>query len=190
MTITPNSAVTRRSLLGAFAGVSMISAAPVYAGTFGYVKGAGNIRRFHLHNDRTGETIDTLYWIDGQYIRPAMKEINKFMRDWRTGSVANMDPKLIDVIASTHNRLHTSEPFTLLSGYRTSRTNNMLRRKSGGVASKSYHVRAQASDLKLKSRSVSSIARAAMAGRGGGVGKYHRSGFVHVDSGPIRTWNG
>lgn len=190
MTTHNKSAVSRRSLLGAFAGISMVSAAPLYAGTFGYVKGAGNIRRIHLHNDRTGETLDTIYWIDGQYIRPAMKELNYFMRDWREGSVANMDRGLIDVIASTHNRLRTSEPFTLLSGYRTSRTNNMLRRNSRGVASKSYHVRAQASDLKLKSRSVTSIARAAVAGRGGGVGKYARSGFVHVDSGPIRTWNG
>ncbi len=189
MTDQNSSAVSRRSLLGAFAGITMVSAAPTYAGTFGYVKGAGNIRRIHLRSDRTGETVDTIYWIDGQYINPALKEINYFMRDWRENSVATMDKGLINVIAATHARLRTSEPFTLLSGYRTSRTNNMLRRRSRGVASKSYHVRAQASDVRLKSRSVSSIARAAVAGRNGGVGKYHRSGFVHVDSGPIRTWS-
>lgn len=182
--------LTRRGLLGAFAGITMISAAPVYSSTFGYVKGAGNIRRINLRNDRTGESMDSIYWIDGQYINPALDEINYFMRDWRQNAVAKIDRRTIDVMAATHARLRTSEPLTLLSGYRTSKTNNMLRSRSGGVAKKSYHVRAQAADIRLKSRSVSAIASAARAGRMGGVGTYHRSGFVHVDSGPIRTWRG
>lgn len=182
--------LTRRGLIGAFAGISMVSAAPVYSKTFGYVKGAGNIRRVNLTSHRTGETIDTIYWIDGQYIQPALDEINYFMRDWRQNSVARIDKRTIDMIAATHTRLRTSEPVTLLSGYRTPQTNNMLRRRSGGVAKKSYHVRAKAADIRLKSRSVSAIAQAATASRSGGVGRYHRSGFVHVDSGPVRSWRG
>lgn len=182
--------LSRRGLLGAFAGITAISAAPVYSRTFGYVKGAGNIRRLSVRSGRTGETVDSIYWIDGQYIRPALEEINYFMRDWRQDAVAKIDRRTIDVMAAAHARLDTSEPWTLLSGYRTAATNNMLRRKGRGVAKKSYHLKAQAADLRLKSRSVGTIARAAMASRTGGVGSYYRSSFVHVDSGPIRTWRG
>lgn len=185
-----DSKIDRRALLGAFAGIATVTAAPVYSKTFGYVKGAGNIRRLHVRSNRTGETVDTIYWIDGQYIRPVMKEINYFMRDWRENAVANIDPRTIDVMAATLARLRTSEPLTVLSGYRTSRTNNMLRSRGRGVAKKSFHTKAQAADIKLRSRSVSNIAKAALASRSGGVGRYYKSAFVHVDSGPIRTWNG
>ena len=184
------SEMTRRGLLGAFAGVGIISAAPVYSKTFGYVRGAGNIRRLKIRSGRTGEMVDTIYWVDGQYIRPALEEINYFMRDWRQDAVAKIDRRTIDIMAASHARLDTDEPLSLLSGYRTSRTNNMLRSRSRGVAKKSYHVRAQAADLRVKSRSISQLARAAVASRSGGVGTYRRSNFVHVDSGPTRTWRG
>jgi uncharacterized protein YcbK (DUF882 family) len=178
----------RRAVLGAFAGIATITAAPAYAGVFGYLKGAGNIRSIHMRSSRTGETVDTIYWIDGKYINPALKEINWFMRDWRENKGTKMDRRTIDVIAATHSRLNTSEPVYMLSGYRSARTNAMLRSKSRRVAKDSYHVKGMATDIRIKSRSVSQIAKAAIAGRTGGVGKYYRSNFVHVDSGPIRTW--
>ncbi|MCP5074033.1 MAG: DUF882 domain-containing protein [Rhodobacteraceae bacterium] len=179
---------TRRAVLGAFAGIAMIQAAPVYSGVFGYNKGAGNIRRVSLRSGRTGESIDTIYWIEGQYIKPALEEINYFMRDWRENAVTTMDRRNIDLVAAAHNLLDTDEPFHMLSGYRTQRTNNLLRSRSRRVAKKSYHVRAMAADLRLGSRSVGQIAQAGLACRSGGVGKYYRSNFVHLDCGPIRTW--
>lgn len=178
---------TRRALLGAFAS-TMITAAPAMAGVFNYNKGAGNIRRVHLRSGRTGEAVDIIYWIEGEYIRPALDEINYFMRDWRENAVVNMDRRNVDLIAATRNLLETDEPFQMLSGYRTARTNAMLRSRSRRVAKKSYHVRAMAADVRLNSRSVAQIARAGLSCRAGGVGKYYRSNFVHMDSGPIRTW--
>jgi len=186
--MTTNSNPNRRALLGAFAGIATVTAAPAYAGVFGYLKGAGNIRTIHMRSARTGETVDTIYWVDGKYINPALKEINWFMRDWRENKAIKMDRRTIDVIAAAHSRLNTSDPVYMLSGYRSSRTNNMLRSKSRAVAKDSYHVKGMATDIRVKSRSVSQIARAALASRTGGVGKYYRSNFVHVDSGPIRTW--
>lgn len=190
MTFEVSGNTTRRAVLGAFAfaGVSMIPAAPVYAGVFGILKGAGNVRRVRLRSGRTGESVDTIYWIDGQYIKPALKEINHFMRDWRENASINMDRRNIDIIAAAHHLLDTDEPFTMLSGYRSPRTNAMLRRKSRRVAKKSYHIKGMAADLRLQSRSVNQIARAGTACRSGGVGKYHRSNFVHMDCGPVRTW--
>ena len=91
-------------------------------------------------------------------------------------------------MAAAHNLLETDEPYNLLSGYRTSRTNAYLRSKSRRVAKDSYHMKGKAADLRLSSRSVENIARAASSIKMGGVGRYYRSNFVHVDSGPIRTW--
>ena len=188
MTLIKPDQTNRRALLGAFAGIATVAAAPVYSKTFGYVRGAGNIRRIHLRNTRTGEALDSIYWIEGRYIKQVMKEINWFMRDWRENSAIKMSPELIDVIASTHARLDTSDPCYALSAYRSPRTNAMLRSRSRRVAKDSYHTKGMACDIRIKSRSVKHVAAAAQAAQIGGVGKYYRSNFVHVDSGPIRTW--
>jgi uncharacterized protein YcbK (DUF882 family) len=76
----------------------------------------------------------------------------------------------------------------LLSGYRSPQTNAALRARSRGVARNSLHMKGQAADLRLKTRSVSQVARAAEACASGGVGRYSRSNFVHMDCGPLRTW--
>ncbi|MCO4824459.1 MAG: DUF882 domain-containing protein [Amylibacter sp.] len=188
MTGKINENLSRRKLLGAFAGVAMLSATPYYANAAGYLKGAGNIRKVNLRNQRTGEALNTIYWVEGQYIKPALEEINYFMRDWRQNATRNMDRRNVDLMAATLNLLDTDEPFLVLSGYRTSRTNNMLRSKSRNVAKQSYHVKGMAADLRLGSRSVKQIARAGVSCRSGGVGKYYRSNFVHLDCGPVRSW--
>ena len=90
--------------------------------------------------------------------------------------------------SGVYNLVDTSEPLEIVSGYRSPKTNAMLRSRSRGVARNSYHTRGKAVDMTLKSRSVSQMARAALSLRAGGVGKYSRSKFVHVDSGPIRDW--
>jgi len=93
-------------------------------------------------------------------------------------------------MAAAHNLMDISEPYLLLSGYRSPKTNAMLRSRSRGVAKNSLHMKGQAADLRLSSRSVGQIARAAAACNGGGVGKYSGSNFVHMDCGPVRTWGG
>ena len=76
----------------------------------------------------------------------------------------------------------------LISGYRSPGTNAMLRSRSSGVAKNSRHLVGEAADLRLNSRSVNQMARAAQACKGGGVGRYSGSNFVHMDCGPVRTW--
>ena len=181
--------ISRRALLGAFAATSVV-AAPVTANAFGFLRGAGDIRKIAMYNGRTGESIDMVYWIDGDYVRPALEEINFFMRDWRSDEVHVIDPRTIDVMAAAHNLVDASEPYTLLSGYRSPATNAMLRSNSRGVARNSLHMQGEAADLRLSSRTVSQIARAAAACEAGGVGRYSGSNFVHMDCGPVRTWGG
>jgi uncharacterized protein YcbK (DUF882 family) len=112
------------------------------------------------------------------------------MRDWRTDDIKKMDPRNFDVMAAAHRLMDTDEPYMLLSGYRSPATNAMLRSHSKGVARNSLHMKGQAADLRLKSRSVGQMARAAKACAAGGVGTYPRSDFVHMDCGPLRTWGG
>lgn len=181
--------MTRRGLLGAFA-ATMVIAAPTLSNAFGVLKGAGDIRRVRMYSGRTGESMDTIYWIEGEYIPEVLKEINHFMRDWRSDETIKIDPRNVDIMAAAHRLMDVSEPYMLLSGYRSPATNAMLRSKSSGVARNSLHMKGQAADLRLKSRSVGQMAKAAQTCASGGVGRYSRSNFVHMDCGPVRTWGG
>lgn len=182
-------AVSRRGLLGIFAAATVV-AAPTYSNAFGLLRGAGDVRRIRMYSGRTGESIDTIYWIEGEYIKEALKEVTYFMRDWRTDDVKTIDPRTIDIAAASHRLMEVNEPYMMLSGYRSPATNAALRAHSSGVARNSLHLKGQAADLRLKSRSVNQIYKAAMACSAGGVGKYSRSNFVHMDCGPVRTWGG
>jgi uncharacterized protein YcbK (DUF882 family) len=187
MTKTQTGGFTRRGILGAFA-ASAVAAAPTYSNAAGFLRGSGDIRRLRMYSGRTGERIDMIYWIEGDYLADAMKEINHFMRDWRTNDVKRIDTRTIDIMAAAHNLMDVTEPYMLISGYRSPRTNAMLRSRSSGVAKNSRHLKGQAADLRLGSRSVSQMARAAQSCGGGGVGRYSRSNFVHMDCGPVRSW--
>jgi len=181
--------ISRRGLLGVFA-ATIVVAAPTYSNAFSILRGAGDIRRIRMYSGRTGEQVDTIYWIEGEYIKEVMKEINHFMRDWRSGDKVKIDNRTVDIMAASHRLMDVTEPYMMLSGYRSAATNAMLRSKSRGVARDSLHVKGQAADLRLKSRSVGQMARAAEACSSGGVGRYSRSNFVHMDCGPVRSWGG
>jgi uncharacterized protein YcbK (DUF882 family) len=170
--------------------VTAIGAAPFYANAAGFLRGGGDIRRIRMYSGRTGERMDTIYWVEGEYIKDALKEVSYFMRDWRNDKIKTIDPRNVDIMAAAHRLMDVNEPYMLLSGYRSPETNAMLRSRSSGVAKNSLHLVGQAADLRLSSRSVSQMYKAAAACSAGGVGKYSRSNFVHMDCGPVRTWGG
>lgn len=145
-------------------------------------------RSLRLVNSRTSESVSTLYWIEGEYIPEALDAFNYILRDWRAEAATRMDRRVIDILAATQKLLDCPEPFEIVSGYRTAQTNAMLRRKGRGVAKKSYHTRGMAVDIALKTRSVGQISRAGLSLGAGGVGRYSRAKFVHLDSGPVRDW--
>jgi len=187
MNDSSSTGITRRGLLGAFAATTIV-AAPTFSNAAGFLRGAGDIRRLRMYSGRTGESMDTIYWIEGDYIKEAVKEVNFFMRDWRSDRAYSMDLRTVDIMAAAHNLMDATEPYVLLSGYRTPQTNAMLRSRSGGVAKNSLHMKGMAADLRMKSRSVSQISRAAVACKAGGVGRYSGSNFVHMDCGTVRSW--
>ena len=183
-----NYAMTRRTLLGSFASMAAMAAAPALASAPALMKGAGEFRSLHVVNGRTGEWLNTVYWVEGDYITEALQAIDHIMRDWREDLVHEISPRMIDILSATHRLLDCSEPLHILSGYRSPKTNALLRRQSRGVALNSYHIKGMAADIQLKTRSVEQISRVGLSLRAGGVGRYRRSEFVHLDSGPIRDW--
>lgn len=187
MTDKTTGSISRRGLIRAFAATA-VAAAPVYANAAGFLRGGGDIRRLRMYSARTGERIDMIYWVEGTYVPEALGEVNLFFRDWRTNGVKRIDTRTIDLMTAAHNLMDCSEPYLLISGYRSPKTNAMLRARSGGVAKNSRHLKGEAADLRLTSRSVSQMARAAIACKAGGVGKYSGSNFVHMDCGPVRNW--
>jgi len=189
MTQTSTAGVSRRGILGVFAALT-VTAAPTFSNAAGLLRGAGDVRKLKMYNGRTGESLETVYWIDGEYIGEAVREVSLFMRDWRNGEAVAIDTRTIDIMAASHRLLDVSAPYMLLSGYRSPATNSMLSRTTSGVASNSLHMRGQAADLRVEGRSVSQIAGAATSCQAGGVGRYPRSNFVHMDCGAVRYWAG
>lgn len=181
--------ISRRGILGAFAATAIV-ASPTYSCAAGFLRGGGDIRRIHMFSGQTGEQLDTIYWIDGKYVTEAVHEISTFMRDWRTNQVIDIDNRTIDIMAASHNLMDANKPYMLLSGYRSPQTNALLRSRSNGVAKNSLHMVGQAADLRLNGHSTEQISRAAQSCRAGGVGRYRGSNFVHMDCGPVRSWNG
>jgi uncharacterized protein YcbK (DUF882 family) len=179
--------MTRRMFIGGMA-VGLTVASPAFASAPSILKGAGDFRALNLINSHTSERLNCVYWIDRQYVPEALEAFNYFMRDWRENKIKPIDPRTLDIMAATQCLLDCDEPFHVISGYRTARTNAMLRGRSSKVARNSYHIKAMACDLSLKSRDVFQVAAAAKSLGAGGVGKYTRSQFTHVDCGPVRQW--
>jgi len=136
----------------------------------------------------TNEKLKITYFNNGSYDRSALKDVNHMLRDWRTGEVGSMDPKLLDLLFQLRQRLRTEEPFQVISGYRCPKTNAMLASKSEGVATKSLHMEGKAIDITMAGRQLSRIRQEALNLRMGGVGIYSKTGFVHVDTGRVRQW--
>jgi len=149
---------------------------------------AARCRSLSLYAVNTSERLRVDYCVDGRYQPDALAAIARLMRDHRADAVHAIDPKLLDAIAALGRTLGTAEPLHVVSGYRTPQTNEQKRRHERGVAVASYHVSGKAVDLFVPGRQLASVRRVALALRAGGVGYYPRSGFVHVDTGPVRSW--
>jgi len=179
--------VRRRDLLrfGAAAGLAAI-AAPAWAQQLDIWEP----RRAVLHNLHTGETFNEVYFANGSYLPDALAEATRVMRDWRTGEERFIDPSLFDALTGVQQRLETARPFQIISGYRSPKTNAMLRGKSHGVAEHSQHMLGKAIDINIQGVDLRNLRNAALALGAGGVGYYPASNFVHVDTGRVRQWVG
>lgn len=148
-------------------------------------------RRLAFYMVHTKEKIDIVYKRNGKYIPSAMKKLNWFMRDWRRDAPTKMDPAVLDLVWELRTELGSKAPTHVISGYRSLKTNNMLRRKGRRVARRSQHTQGRAIDLVFPDVPLVKLRNSALVKRRGGVGYYPRSGalgFVHVDTGRVRHW--
>ena len=146
-------------------------------------------RCLSIYSPNTGETIRLVYWTPSEgYLSESIREISITMRDRHNDKVKLIDPKLLDQMFALQTKVKPRQPIHMLCGYRSPETNAMLRRRNRGVAKESYHIKGMAVDIRMPDRNFSSLHRAAISLRAGGVGRYRRSHFVHIDTGPVRTW--
>lgn len=149
---------------------------------------AAGIRALALNNLHTGEKLKVTYWADGQYIPSCCREISHLLRDHRSGEQAEMSGQLFDLLYELKSSLGTSNPFEVISGYRSPATNAALARASGGVASNSMHTQGKAIDVRVAGVQLAHLRDAALSLKAGGVGFYPKSNFVHLDVGRVRRW--
>ncbi len=172
------------------AGLGAMQAIPSAASAASFSKsmlvdGKRHIYMRHLH---TGEVFDGVYKVGDQYVPEAFEEINKFLRDFRTGDVYPIDPRVLDIIWHLNQKTNGKYPFEILSGYRSAKTNKRLSRSTDGVALNSLHMAGQAIDIRLPYYSTKKLRNLAVDLQSGGVGYYPTSDFVHLDTGDVRTW--
>jgi uncharacterized protein YcbK (DUF882 family) len=148
----------------------------------------GRAWRVNIHNSHTKEKFSGVYRVGDRYLPEAFERLNYVLRDFRTGEIFPMDPRVVDIASIIQGRIHRNAALEVLSGYRCPKTNAMLREGSRGVAKNSLHMYGQALDIRAPGYNTKELRNVAKSLRAGGVGYYPRSNFVHVDTGQIRSW--
>ncbi len=139
----------------------------------------------HLH---TNESLQCCYWKDSQYDVTALAKINHLLRDHRTSEIAPIDTNLLDTLYQLRSLTHSRAPFEIISGFRSAKTNEQLRKNTSGVAKRSYHMQGKAIDIRLADVDLKKLRDTAISLQAGGVGYYRKSGFLHIDMGRPRNW--
>jgi uncharacterized protein YcbK (DUF882 family) len=139
----------------------------------------------HTH---TGESLRVPYFADGGYLPDGLSRLNTLLRDHRSGEEHPIDPALFDLLNDLQLATGAREPFQVISGYRSPKTNAKLRTAGRGVAKRSLHMDGRAIDVRVADIKSSVLRDAALELKRGGVGYYRSSDFVHVDTGRFRTW--
>jgi uncharacterized protein YcbK (DUF882 family) len=145
-------------------------------------------RQLSFYHTHTTESLDIVYFENGEYVDSALEEINGFLADFRTGDVAPIDPKLLDLIYDIRETLGSNGTYQVISAYRSRKTNELLRASGAGVARNSQHILGKAIDVRLDDTSIEALRDTALTMQRGGVGFYKESDFVHVDTGRVRRW--
>jgi uncharacterized protein YcbK (DUF882 family) len=147
-------------------------------------------RRIALLNLHTGERLEIEYFRDDVYVPDALASIEVVLRDFRNGEKHAVDPKLIDYLVDVAAQVAVPPAYSVISGYRSTEINERLHEHSSGVSQHSLHMQGRAIDVRMTGVDCADLAARAEGLKRGGVGLYHASNFVHLDTGAFRTWRG
>ncbi len=177
--------IFKQLLVPALFGITLMLTATLSEGTT-----VSDERALSFYHTHTRQHLDVVYWKDGEYVEEALDDVNRFLSDFRTGDIAEIDPTLLDLIYDVRDSLGSDGTYQIISAYRSSRTNEMLRTRTeaSGVARKSQHILGKAIDVRLEGVRTAQLRDAAVRLQRGGVGYYEQSDFVHMDTGRVRRW--
>lgn len=163
-----------------------VSLAPRHSPLFGMSRPL----RLALSNANTGEKMALSVAARLPFSVSQKRQLDRFLRDWRQNEIREIDGavlqallRICDKIAPEGGALNVR----ITSGYRSQKTNELLRSMGKKAARNSLHMQARAIDFSLPGVPMKTLSRVARQVCPGGVGTY--STFVHVDSGPQRNWS-
>ena len=174
-----------------FSGLFIFIFAPVIVSSSSRAADSSALQEHHLrlYHTHTGEHIDIVYRRGDRYLPEAEEQLDRFLRDHRTGQVKHYDPHVFDILSDLAAAVGRPDAeIDIICGYRNPSSNEFLRARSPGVAKNSQHMQAHAIDIRIPGIDTLTLYNASIALGRGGVGYYPRSAFVHVDTGRVRTW--
>jgi uncharacterized protein YcbK (DUF882 family) len=170
----------RRFLSGAAATAFAAFSSPVLA--------SFDQRSLSVVHAHTGEKLSAVYFRNGRYDQAACLRFAFTLRDANCGDVHTIDPMLLDALFELQVRCGHDKPYQIMSGYRSAETNAKLRESSIAAAEHSHHINGKAVDIRVSGISTKKLRDHALAMKRGGVGYYPNGGFVHIDTGRLRSW--
>lgn len=182
----PLGAMTRRSALLGAALLPMLSRAQAPAIDPDYWN---RPRALWLQRQQTGESVQEVYFADGQVQWAGYTRVCQLLRDVTANVAVQIDVVLLDALCGAQGYLRAfgvQVPWVVTSGHRTAKTNAATE----GAAKDSLHVLGRATDgflPGLKTEHQAGLARMYLQG---GLGWYPSRGFIHLDSGRVRSWRG
>jgi uncharacterized protein YcbK (DUF882 family) len=151
---------------------------------------AATERQLSFYHTHTRRKLDVTFAQEGHYVDSALTDINKFLSDFRTQEIIEIDTGLLDLLHDIKASLGSHGRYEVISAYRSPKTNEMLRTRSNdsGVAKYSQHMLGKAIDVRLDDVKLTDLRDTAITLQRGGVGYYKDSNFVHIDTGSVRRW--
>ncbi len=148
--------------------------------------GSVTTRRFDVtfHHLHTKEVLP----VEAEALPPA-DTLAFFLRCRATWEVHPVAPEPV-AVGLAMARAHGADRVEIISGFRSPKLNEMLRKKGREVAPSSRHMSGEALDFRVPGMPAEELATSIARTHVGGIGAYPFSNFVHVDVGPPRRWRG
>jgi uncharacterized protein YcbK (DUF882 family) len=174
---------TRRAFFSFTAGSALLISNPSFA-----AKPRSDAKRLHIVHAHSGEKFDGIYWSNGAYLEDAVRAVSRLMRDVNDNEVRRIDPGILDLMMRFSARLQLRDPLQVVSGYRSPKSNHRAWRENRGVAKNSLHMQGKAVDVRIPGVHLAVARATAISMQAGGVGIYKGANFLHLDTGPVRSW--
>jgi len=144
--------------------------------------------KIKLFNPNTLEVLVVKFYENKGLSKNDCKKLNNFFRDFRENKTVKIDKKLFIYLAKIFSHFENAKYIILHSGYRTERTQDILKKLGYKPAKRSLHLKGKAIDFNIAGVSSKKIYEFAKKLKYGGLGYYPVLGHIHIDTGRFRVW--